>query len=87
MHEKQSAFHFLYSEFRAGFERPIAPIINTRIKRKIRMKRVNLNKLKSRNEIFECLKLFTNNEIKGYFIHFIQILGSYINFLLERVEH
>ena len=27
MHLKQSAFHFLNSEFLAGFERPIAPII------------------------------------------------------------
>ena len=61
--------------------------LKTRIKRKIRTKRVNLNKLESINEIFECLKLFTNNEIKGYFKHFIQILESYINILLEWVEH
>ena len=57
--------------------------LKTRIKRKIRTKRVNLNKLESRNEILECLKLFTNNEIKGYYKHVIQILESYFNILLE----
>ena len=61
--------------------------LNTRIKRKVRTKGVNLNKLESRNEIFECVKLFTNNEINGIFKYFIQILESFFNIILERVEH